>query len=92
MDMNNQEDTQIHRILPCKKKKAKQRNNISRDVSFSRWINSNRIFTDTNPGIKKNHKPTKIVTSQKTKGDIKIKHLLSEDDLKRQKCVLKKYK
>ena len=33
--------------------------NISRSQRFSQTINSNRKFTDTNPGIKKSHTPLK---------------------------------
>ena len=34
---------------------------------LSRTFNSNRTFTDTNPGIKKNHNPIKIVAIIKAK-------------------------
>ena len=40
--------------------------------------------------LKKNNNPIKTVSTIKTKGNIKINHLLPENDLKRQKNVLKK--
>ena len=53
-------------------------------------INSNKTFTDAIAGIKKTHNPITTVVTIKTKGNTKIKHLLPEDDLKRQKHMLKK--
>ena len=55
--------------------------------------NLNWALKDTNPAIKKkNHNLFKIVVTIKIKSNTKINHLLPEDDLKRQKHVLKKNK
>ena len=73
-------------------KKMLEISNICRDKSWLRTIYSNWTFTDSNPGIKRNHNPMKIIAAIKTKGNAQINHLLPEDDLKRQKHVLKKKK
>ncbi len=72
------------------KRKLKVRNNIRRDESLSQTINSIQTFTNTNPEIKKNHNLIKTVSTIKTERDSQINHLLTEDDLKREKDMLKK--
>ena len=81
MDTNTHTKTQKRKIHFCEKKKR----NICRDQSLSRTIYSNWTFTDTNPGVKKNHNPIKTVTTIKTKGNTQINHLFPEDETKRQK-------
>ena len=48
----------IHTVHSCK---YIQEKDISRGQRFLWTINSNRTFTDTNPEIKKNHNPIKII-------------------------------
>ena len=45
---------------------------------MSQTIDSKWTFTDTNPGIKKNHNPIKIVATIKSKGTLTYTQLLGE--------------
>ena len=56
------------------RERERERNNICRDQSLSWTINSNWTFTDTNPGIKKNHNHCKT-----KKGTLKMSEICSEE-------------
>ena len=61
-----------------------------RGQGFSLTINSNRIFTDTNPGIKKNHIPIKTIFILKAKNKDHPTHLLKKT-LKSETRIKHKY-
>ena len=92
MDTSAHADTQTHRIHFCEKKKEKEgKKNTCRDENLSRTINSKKKFADTNLGIKKKTSNlSKQTPLYKSKVTLEETVLFSEDDVKRQKHVLKK--
>ena len=65
---------------------------ISRYQRYSRIINSNRTFADTNPGIKKNYIPIKIIFTLKTESGNYPNHCKSpEEGIKSETRVERKY-
>ena len=88
--------TQVHTLVNTRTH-TRTHTHIQKDICWcqrlSQTINSHRTFTDTNPGIKKNHHPIKTVTTIKTKESGQINHELLEDGSKvRNTCRSKKKK